>query len=593
MLSWLSPEYQIVDDSSGTVKRRKRKGPTLPTMSGRSRQQPGSACEECRKRKLRCDRQVPRCATCVEAGITCEVNPHRQPRGPKKGDLKALRSRIVALERCLMDQQSPLPSSGDTSTVDLSEDGPTRGNSVSDEELSFSMLNEPPSAYDCGLPDFSQFSEEPTPKPEISPTSTVNFIPELMRADLDQLYFDRVQPILPILHQGRYFAWCRQPSTEEHYTCLQYAMWTLAMAMSTQFEHMREMLYTETRHMLEAQDLREQGMGIAYVEQAQAWLLITFYEFLRTNYRRGWISAGRTFRLIQLLRLHDIDSPNGGAAISGQDWITLEVKRRIFWVAYCLDRFISVRNEWPLTLHEEVICTRLPSAEADFQRGQPTQVCFLSEAITSDNTEQFSPLAECVILVTICGRALSHSQVSTIERIYGNEPLDFWQRHEWLDATLTKRTESLSLRYSAASGGGDPMLLFTLMVSQATVIYLCKILESLAWETDEYRDAVINYQERAIWAGREIARLVRDYEGVGYFKAHIFLPVAIFLGLERLIAHRNTHNTGPNWPQGGSTDAAIEGLLEVLRNMQSLNSLASYHLHILESGAFAEMSPLS
>ena len=359
-----------------------------------------------------------------------------------------------------------------------------------------------------------------------------------------------MQPILPILHQGRYFAWCRQPSTEEHYTCLQYAMWTLAMAMSTQFEHMREMLYTETRHMLEAQDLREQGMGIAYVEQAQAWLLITFYEFLRTNYRRGWISAGRTFRLIQLLRLHDIDSPNGGAAISGQDWVTLEVKRRIFWVAYCLDRFISVRNEWPLTLHEEVvssggdsnlpqskekkgtnknivpsltqlfnqICTRLPSAEADFQRGQPTQVCFLSEAITSDNTEQFSPLAECVILVTICGRALSHSQVSTIERIYGNEPLDFWQRHEWLDATLTKRTESLSLRYSAASGGGDPMLLFTLMVSQATVIYLCKILESLAWETDEYRDAVIKYQERAIWAGREIARLVRDYEGVGYFK---------------------------------------------------------------------------
>ena len=80
-----------------------------------------------------------------------------------------------------MDQQSPLPSSGDTSTADLSEDGPTRGNSVSDEELSFSM---PPSAYDCGLPDFSQFSEEPTPKPEISPTSTVNFIPELMRADL-------------------------------------------------------------------------------------------------------------------------------------------------------------------------------------------------------------------------------------------------------------------------------------------------------------------------------------------------------------------------------------------------------------------------
>lgn len=58
------------------------------------RQLPGSACEECRKRKLRCDRQRPQCGTCADAGIVCEVNHNRLARGPKKGDLKALRSRI-------------------------------------------------------------------------------------------------------------------------------------------------------------------------------------------------------------------------------------------------------------------------------------------------------------------------------------------------------------------------------------------------------------------------------------------------------------------------------------------------------------------
>lgn len=40
------------------------------------------------------DRQRPQCGTCAEAGIACEVNSNRQARGPKKGDLKALRSRI-------------------------------------------------------------------------------------------------------------------------------------------------------------------------------------------------------------------------------------------------------------------------------------------------------------------------------------------------------------------------------------------------------------------------------------------------------------------------------------------------------------------
>jgi len=40
------------------------------------------------------DRQRPQCGTCADAGIVCEINNNRLARGPKKGDLKALRSRI-------------------------------------------------------------------------------------------------------------------------------------------------------------------------------------------------------------------------------------------------------------------------------------------------------------------------------------------------------------------------------------------------------------------------------------------------------------------------------------------------------------------
>ncbi len=92
-----------------------------------SRQLPGAACESCRRRKLRCkmrpvassraptsgtrvkhgcanlrendknnpgDRRRPQCGTCASAGTICEVSGTRLARGPKKGDLKALRSRI-------------------------------------------------------------------------------------------------------------------------------------------------------------------------------------------------------------------------------------------------------------------------------------------------------------------------------------------------------------------------------------------------------------------------------------------------------------------------------------------------------------------
>ncbi|KAI9879284.1 MAG: hypothetical protein M1830_009014 [Pleopsidium flavum] len=581
-------------------------------MSVGSRQQPGSACEECRKRKLRCDRQRPQCGTCSDAGITCEVNTHCLPRGPRKGNLKALRSRVgtlhgpnpstvsipVTLEGRLHEQQADGLLDREQ-YIHLTEETPAE-NSVSDEEQGQSSSSKPHS--DGELPSPRQFMDVMWSTLPATPRGT--FISELMRADLDQLYFDRVHPIVPILHKCRYFSWGKQSAASEYRICLQYAMWTLAMSLSTQFENIRDMLYTETRQMLEALDLCENDIGLVHIEEAQAWILVTFYEFLRTNYRRGWISAGRAFRLVQLLRLHEVDSPKNKIgqlnAVANEDWIATEEKRRTYWVAYCLDRFVSVRNGWPLTLNEEVICTRLPALEADFQSGHPMQVCFLSEAIAFSDHSLFSPLAECAILVTIYGRALSHNQVSTVEQVYGNASLDFWLRHEWLDSMLTKRMESFSLNYPTVSIFADPMLLFTFMVVQTTIIYLCKIMEPLG-DTEQYKATVIEYQKRALWAAREIARLSKEHGHIGYFKAshpsapasaHVFMPVAIFLGAERLITHRYVHKSDLQTLEDQSLDLELQGCLEVLRKMQSVNNLAKYHLHILESGDFKGSCPL-
>lgn len=60
----------------------------------RSRQKPGSACEECRRRKLRCDRRQPQCGFCSESGAVCTVTSSCPPRGPRRGHLKVLQARI-------------------------------------------------------------------------------------------------------------------------------------------------------------------------------------------------------------------------------------------------------------------------------------------------------------------------------------------------------------------------------------------------------------------------------------------------------------------------------------------------------------------
>ena len=63
-------------------------------VSPRATAQPSNLDADEQKSRCTGDRRRPHCGTCVEAGIICEVNANRLARGPKKGDLKALRSRI-------------------------------------------------------------------------------------------------------------------------------------------------------------------------------------------------------------------------------------------------------------------------------------------------------------------------------------------------------------------------------------------------------------------------------------------------------------------------------------------------------------------
>lgn len=175
----------------------------------------------------------------------------------------------------------------------------------------------------------------------------------------NQLYFDRVHPVMLIIHQGRYFSRSAETSNPA-YVALQYAMWALATCASTQFQDLRERLHAQARLVLEKMDCDEAYSASPCVEQAQAWLLVAHYELCYMNLQRAWITMGRAFRLIQLLGLHDIDRHIASNTQSEEDWTTLEEQRRTFWGAYTLDHYINICNNRPLGLQEEtVICHHL------------------------------------------------------------------------------------------------------------------------------------------------------------------------------------------------------------------------------------------
>ena len=177
--------------------------------------------------------------------------------------------------------------------------------------------------------------------------------------DRNQLYFERVHPFTPFIQRRHFLSWSHRRDSKRSRLCLQLAMRTLAASLSAQYQHIRLATYQNARKELEDIEIQGTGLDSVDVEQAQAWILVAFYELIRAYYRRAWMSIGRACRLIQLMGLHKIDAvekiTHGAEATPRADTET-EEKRRTFWMAYCLDRLVGIRNNWPLAFNELVVC---------------------------------------------------------------------------------------------------------------------------------------------------------------------------------------------------------------------------------------------
>ena len=131
-------------------------------------------------------------------------------------------------------------------------------------------------------------------------------------------------------------------------------MWALATSASAQPQMVGDMLYHSAIQHLEKLEAKGNTHQLIDIMHVQAWLLLAFYEFMRVDFRRGWMSAGRAFRLIQLMGLHELDLSDISLTIPTMDWVDTEERRRTFWLAYSLDRFVSLSNGAPWTLSEQV-----------------------------------------------------------------------------------------------------------------------------------------------------------------------------------------------------------------------------------------------
>lgn len=340
-----------------------------------------------------------------------------------------------------------------------------------------------------------------------------------------------------MIHKGRYRSWTKEPDKCKKQICLQYAMWTMAASHSSQFQMVRDGLYSEARRVLDTLELEPSEHGVLSLEYIQAWLLVAVYEWTINDYHRSLMSAGRAFRSVQLMRLHELDGIASSTSWSG-DWVDMESARRTFWVAFTIDCFTAIHGGLPLTFHEPEVSfkslastgtpeagissfrqirTRLPAPETQFSTGRSDATMpFLSEIIARDGHQSLSyadfptsPLVECILAASLCGRNVTHKQRSMVEQGYGEiVTQNFCHQHQWLDTLMTSRIGSLG----AACGQDlsfltDPLLIFAALVAHMNILFLHEVIESMPLQTGMSHALRAQQEQKSLMAAEQISQL--------------------------------------------------------------------------------------
>ena len=142
---------------------------------------------------------------------------------------------------------------------------------------------------------------------------------------------------------------------------------------------------------------------------------------------------------------------------------------------------------------------------------------FLSDAIYSNGPARDSPFTECVIITTICGRALTHQQQTSVENTYLSMEQRFQDRHDWINATLAQRMQILATMTRMPPENVDPTLLFTRMLAQTTILYLYKTRELMS-QPDGTEGDMADFNAAALTAAQQMVYLSKILAQLNYFK---------------------------------------------------------------------------
>ncbi|RDW62209.1 hypothetical protein BP6252_11642 [Coleophoma cylindrospora] len=355
-----------------------------------------SACQSCRRRKLKCSRELPHCSHCQRLGESCLYDRERQRPGFKGGVINGLNRRLELLERILLDEDgspktrfideensgflhpelppttnSPQFSTHSTTAQLAPHHAPEPSNSSRaktrdrDEELNISF------GFNRSLQPGNARKRQRLDGEEEVPSIVLDnpLPPDTLVRIAVKTFCDIQHPWIPFLHLSRFRDhYLHNGVTSPESRVILYAIVVAAINHISEDESCMNRLSMEAYAMNSQQVVMLTAMDSLSIENIQALIIIAFHYIGSGNIFKAWPIVGSLTRTVQYLQLtaepDDTSLPSLFPPLllleRPIDWTESEDRRRIFWNVFQLDRFCSVTTGWNPSLTSADVHCRLP-----------------------------------------------------------------------------------------------------------------------------------------------------------------------------------------------------------------------------------------
>ncbi|KAI1831490.1 transcriptional regulator family: Fungal Specific TF [Penicillium roqueforti] len=552
------------------------------------------ACVVCRRRKLRCDGRRPSCGTCSRLGHECSYDEVRKKSGPKRGYVKQLEARLAQVETLLKVQDpeptqrtsqpqplenaftAPIADESILDLPDLSDLGGLAGiGGNMDNSFSASI------APGAGQPSQILYPPPPITQGDNSQWDLISLgleeplPPQDVIDELDALFFEKIYPMMPIIHRPRYYAALNLAPNMRPPICLRYIMWCNAASVSDKYFFLHSHFYQRARKYAEADEMKGFGENIVSLAHCQTWLFIGTYEFRMIFFPRAWLSVGKAARLALMLGLNRLDGVGldvKQSILPPKDWTEREERRRVFWGAFATDRYSSVGTGWPILIDENDIMTNLPASEDSFTKSKPQRTLPLNDIIAGEGVSTLAPFACVVVLASLFGRNLIHIHRPQPQDNDHDLNGDFWKRHRSHDNILLHISLSLPDHLRLPSGVSDVNVIFANMSIHTSTICLHQAAIFKAEKNKMPNQITTESKRRCLVAANQISSTMKMISHVDLTSLNPFMSFCLYIAARVFVQYLKSR------PDDSSVYSSLQFLVSALTAMKNKNPLTESFL---------------